>query len=289
MPEGDTVWRTAERLHRALAGQPLTALELRWGDLGALDLLPATTTAVRARGKHLLHELDSGVTIHSHLKMEGSWRIAATAEVTRRTRANPQLRILAETAAWSALGLRLGLVEVWPSSESATRLAYLGPDILGPDWDPESAVANLHRQPATAIGVALLDQRNLAGIGTFWAAEALFRYRRNPWTAAAESTRDDLESLVEWTQGMMRRSAATGHQTSTGRTERDATAYVHGRSGRPCRRCGTTVRVAPLGQAPRERVFFYCPSCQGGLAPTDEGTTQVPLGASGVKSPRRRR
>lgn len=281
MPEGDTVWRTADRLNRALAGVPLTRLELRWGELGGLDLLPATTLAVTSRGKHLLHDLDTGVTLHTHLRMEGSYRLRPATEMTASARANPQLRVLAETAEWAVLGLRLGLVELWPSSESAQRLAYLGPDILGPTWDIERAVTSVKADPGRPIGDALLDQRNLAGIGTFWASEGLFIRRISPWSPTSALPVEDISGLLDRIANLMTRAAATGIQSSTGRDGRDEEAFAHARSGRPCRRCNDTIRVAGIGPAPRTRTMFYCPTCQGGLAPTDDGRRQRPLGASG--------
>lgn len=283
MPEGDTIWRTADRLHRALAGQPLRELELRWGELGGLDLLPATTLRVSARGKHLMHDLDTGVTLHTHLRMEGGWRLVASGDLTARQRADPQVRVLAATPSWSALGLRLGVVEVWPTSQAAQRLGYLGPDLLGPDWDPDTAIANLGSGPERPIAEALLDQRQLAGIGTFWASEGLFLGHHNPWAAVGALAPGDLRDLIGSIQRLMRRGADTGIQSSTGRTGRDALAYVHARSGRPCRRCGATIRVAEIGHAPQDRIFFYCPACQGGLAPTDDGRPQRPLGSNPIR------
>ncbi len=279
MPEGDTVWRTADRLNRALAGQALRTLEIRWGEYGGLDLLPATTRDVISRGKHLLHHLDTGVTLHTHLRMEGSWRVHTTAATTARDRANPQIRVLAATDDWTALGLRLGLVEVWPTDQAEHRLGYLGPDILGPDWDLERALANLTALPQRAIAEGLLDQRNLAGVGTFWASEGLFLQRLFPWAPVGDCSTAQLTALLERTQRLMRRGAATGIQSATGSERADQLANVHARSGRPCRRCGEAIRVAAIGLAPTERVFFYCPRCQGGLAPTDDGRPQRPMGS----------
>ncbi len=281
MPEGDTVWRTADRLHRALAGAALTELELRWGELGGLALLPATTVRVSSRGKHLLHDLDTGVTLHTHLRMEGGWRILPASELTARARANGQLRLLAATSQWAALGLRLGLLEVWPSAESAARLSYLGPDILGAHWDLPRALGNLRATAQRPVGEALLDQRNLAGIGTMWAAESLFVRRLGPWLPVHSVPDDELASLLEGARKLMRRAADTGHQSSTGRSQRGENAYVHARSGRPCRRCGAIIRVAPTGRARQARLLFYCPSCQGGLAPGDDGRPMRPLGSTG--------
>ncbi len=280
MPEGDTVWRTARRLHQALAGQPLSLADLRWPQISTVDLRGAVTLEIVARGKHLLHRLDSNVSIHSHLKMEGQWRVEASPALTARMLGNPQLRAVLGTTEWTALGLRLGDLHVVPTTEEHTLVGHLGPDVLGPDWNPDEAVRRISASSAT-IGAALLDQRNLAGVGTMYAAEVLFIERVNPWTPAAGLGTTQLAGLVERVHRLLDVGRRGGHQSTTGRTRRGETHFVHARSGRPCRHCGGTVRVAMIGDPPRDRTMFYCPTCQAGLAPTDTGRPQRPLGSSG--------
>ncbi|MGL5863570.1 MAG: Fpg/Nei family DNA glycosylase, partial [Phycicoccus sp.] len=119
----------------------------------------------------------------------------------------------------------------------------------------------------------------LAGIGTFWASEVLFLERILPWTPVADLDPDRLRVALRRAQRLMARSERTGWQGSTGVDRPGEEAYVHARSGRPCRRCGDTVRVAMTGRPPRERTLFSCPTCQGGRAPTDDGRPQRPLGS----------
>src|SRR5690349_1519622 len=140
MPEGDTVWRTATRLHKALAGAEVVLCDLRFPSLATLDLRGATTLEVVSRGKHLLHRFDQGVTLHSHLKMEGQWRVETPVDTSRWLRRD-DLRAAVGTASWSALGLRLGLLEAVPTSAEDTVVGHLGPDLLGPDWDLALALA----------------------------------------------------------------------------------------------------------------------------------------------------
>ena len=153
MPEGDTVWRTATRLNVALAGEPLEMLQLRWGDLGGQQLLPASTVSVTSRGKHLLHRLDNGVTVHSHLRTDGKWRLEATPAVDPSALANPHLRAVAATRTWTALGLHLGAVDIWPTSQEDAHLGHLGPDLLGDDrnsYPPASSSLRLQsHRPAS--------------------------------------------------------------------------------------------------------------------------------------------
>jgi len=279
MPEGDTVWRTAHRLDQALAGSPLLVADLRWPSLATTDLRGATTLEVISRGKHILQRLDTGRTLHSHLRMEGQWRVEATPQLTPRQLAGDRVRAVLGTADWTALGLRLGMLDLVPTTDERTLVGHLGPDLLGPDWDPSLAVANLRREPGRALGAALLDQRNLAGIGTLWAAESLFLEGLHPWTPVGEVDDDALAGVVERAHRLLSASRHQAVQTSTGSTRRGETSYAHARSGRPCRRCGGSIRVAMIGDPPQERTMFYCPGCQGGLGPTDDGRAQRPLGS----------
>ena len=159
MPEGDTVWRTAHRLHLALAGHVVTVCDLRWPSLATVDLRGATTTEVVARGKHVLQRLDSGVTLHSHLRMDGQWRVAATDQVTAAELRNDRIRAVVGTSEWTCIGARLGMLDLVPTAGEDALVGHLGPDILGPDWDLPTALTNLRRDPQRAIGAALLDQR----------------------------------------------------------------------------------------------------------------------------------
>lgn len=280
VPEGDTVWRTAERLHRALAGREIVESDLRWPGIATADLTGRSTIEVVSRGKHLLHRMDGGLTLHSHLRMEGQWRIEATGTLKPGWKHSPDLRALVAADEWTALGLRLGRLDLVDTRHEDRLVGHLGPDLLGPDWDPERAVENLAAAGAP-IGAALLDQRNLAGLGTLWTSEVLFALRLPPWTPAADLGRSVLVELVDRCRLMLDRGRRDVVQSTTGSRMRGETTYVHGRSGRPCRRCVATVRVAPIGEPTRQRTMFYCPSCQGGLGPTDDGRPQRPLGSGG--------
>lgn len=278
MPEGDTVWRTARRLHEALAGRDIVESDLRWPSIATVDLRGRSTLEVVSRGKHLLHRIDGGLTLHSHLRMEGQWRIEATARLKPGWRRSPDLRALVGTADWTALGLRLGMLDLVETRDEAQLVGHLGPDLLGDDWDASVAVDHL-AAARVPLGEALLDQRNLAGLGTLWASETLFVLRLHPWTIASTLDRAVLEQVVDRARRLIDGGRRDAIQSSTGSLAKGETTYVHGRSGRPCRRCGGTVRVAMIGPPTRERTMFYCPSCQGGLGPTDDGRPQRPLGS----------
>ncbi len=278
MPEGDTVHRTADRLDAALRGAVVERAELRWPSVPDVDLAGSRTLEVVARGKHLLHRFDTGSTLHTHLRMEGQWRVEHPGPATDRALRRHDLRAAVLTGRWSALGLRLGMVDLVPTARESELVGHLGPDVLGPDWDAAVAAERVTTAEGL-IGDTLLDQRVLAGVGTFWASEILFLERVLPWVRADDLDRDRVQALLERLHRLMAAARRTGWQASTGIQRSGEEAYVHARSGRPCRRCGDTVRVAMTGAAPRQRTLFSCPTCQGGLAPTDDGRPQRPLGS----------
>jgi endonuclease-8 len=280
MPEGDTVFRTARRLHQALAGRDLTVCDLRWGQAATLDLAGRETVEVVARGKHILHRIAGGWTIHSHLRMEGSWRVLAPREATPRRLAAGSIRAVVADADWVCLGIRLGMLDAVPTEQEASLVGHLGPDVLGTDWDAPVALANLRAEPSRPIGEALLDQRNLAGVGTMYAAESLFLQRLNPWAPVGTLPPETVAALVDRAARLLRVNVDHAVQSTTGSRRRGEEKYAHGRSGLPCRRCGDPVRVFALGAPPRDRTMFYCPCCQGGLAPGDDGRRQAPLGTT---------
>lgn len=164
MPEGDTVWLTAHRLNQALAGRPLTVSDFRVPALATVDLCGRMVTEVLARGKHILARVGEDLTVHSHLRMDGSWYVSRTGGRPPRRHPQHMIRVQLGNAEWLATGYRVHDLKVVPRAAEVEFVGYLGPDLLGPDWDAERAAANLRGQPDVPIGEALLDQRNLAGV-----------------------------------------------------------------------------------------------------------------------------
>lgn len=278
MPEGDAVWRTARRLHAALAGEVLQGSDLRVPALATSDLSGRRTVEVVPRGKHLLHRVEGDLTLHSHLRMEGSWRVYP---VGRRHgfAARHTVRAMLWTPRRVAVGDSLGMLDLVRTSEEHRVVGHLGPDLLDPGYDAQLALANVLADPARTVTEALLDQRNVAGMGTIFTAEPLFVHGVHPWTPVGEVGAEQVAQVLATARTMLVLSCRTGRTTITGRADVNADdAWVHGRVGLPCKRCGTTVRLAPIGKQPQERVMFYCPTCQGGMAPTDRGERQTPLG-----------
>ncbi len=260
MPEGDAVWRAARRLNTALAGQVVTEWELRWGALGASDRRGRTTLEVVPRGKHILLRLDDGWTLHSHLRMEGRWSVVPAERVTRRDRADPYLRAVVGCARSVALGRRLGMLDLVPTSREAGLVGQLGPDLLGPDWSAALAIANLGRRPERHLGAALLDQENLAGIGTMWCAEICFLERVSPWAPVGALDAATLDSVVARAHRLLTGTLRFRESVSTGNPRRPL--FIYGLPGRPCPRCGTPIASAEVGEPPRSRMLYHCPVCQ---------------------------
>jgi endonuclease VIII len=264
MPEGPEVFRTAARLHLALADRELTACDFRWPTIATVNLTGFSVANVVACGKHLLIRCQdptgaaAPVTVHSHLRMDGSWHIRAAGPAPDPRRLQIRARLANEQ--WVATGYLLGLLDVVPTAEESQVIGHLGPDLLGPQWDRELAVQRLLRQPEQAIGQALLDQRNLAGIGTFYLAEVLFAHGASPWQPTSEVPR--LLTLVDRARRMLLLNTTRAVQATTGDTRPGHASWVYGRRRQPCRRCGTAVERDPIGQGPTVRQVFHCPTCQ---------------------------
>ncbi|MFH8727823.1 Fpg/Nei family DNA glycosylase [Streptomyces termitum] len=268
MPEGDTVWQAARRLDEALAGRVLTRADLRVPRFATADLTGRAVLDVTPRGKHLLARIEGGLTLHSHLRMDGAWVVCPTG---RRPRGGPehQIRAVLGNAERTAYGYRLPVLELLRTAEEDRVVGHLGPDLLGPDWDPAEAVRRLLADPARPLGAALLDQRSLAGIGNVYKSELAFLAAVTPWLPVGELAPDVPARLVATAHRLLgaNRDRPDRRTTTSGRP--GTPLYVYGRAGRPCLRCGAPVRRAELG----ERVTYWCPGCQhgpdGGSAPTD--------------------
>jgi endonuclease VIII len=259
MPEGDVVWRTARQLDEALTGRVLERSDFRVPRFATTDLTGRVVTETVSRGKHLLTRVDGGVTVHTHLRMDGSWRIRPAGGYLPR---DHRIRLVLGNQDRQALGYQLGIVEVLATEHEARVVGHLGPDLLGPDWDPAEAVRRLREEPGRPIGEALLDQRNLAGIGTLYRAETLFLRGVSPWRPAAEV--DGLTELVTLARRLLDANKERVGQVTTGARVRGQETWVYNRAGQPCRRCRTPVSKASQGAAPQERNVFWCPRCQPG-------------------------
>jgi len=257
VPEGDTVYLSAKNLNAVLAGEELTRCDIRVPAFATVDLSGEIIDEVASRGKHLLMRIGE-FTIHSHLKMEGSWHLYQHG--TSWKRPAYQARAILETEDWQAVGFDLGLLEIVPRSEEESVVGYLGPDLLGADWNADVALANLRSNPDREIGLALLDQRVLAGLGNVYRAELCFLRGVLPTRPVGQV--DALEKVVDLAERLIQANKDRSVRTTTGRLN-GQTSWVYGREGKPCLRCGTRIKHGKLGDTELQlRDTYWCPVCQ---------------------------
>lgn len=252
MPEGDTVWHTAAELRDGLAGKTLTRCDVRVPRFAAADLTGHSVDEVVSRGKHLFIRVGPA-SIHSHLKMDGSWRVSADRRVRE---SDHRVRIILEAGDIQAVGIDLGQPEILDRADDMSVVAHLGPDLLGDDWDPQTAAANLAADPGRAIASALLDQRVMAGVGNVYCNELCFVFGVLP-TAAVARIADPLR-LVSRAHDMLVANRSRWNRVTTGDRGHGKQLWVYDRAGQPCRRCGTLIESDRAG----ERVSYWCPRCQ---------------------------
>jgi endonuclease VIII len=263
VPEGDTLHRTASGLAPHLVGRPVTAARVRAGGPQVQRIVGATITSVEAVGKNLLIRFDNGLELRTHLRMNGSWHRYRPGEAWRRPAG--RARLVLEVPGAVAVCFDAPVIELFETRAEAIHptISRLGPDLLGPDWGAEAegaAIARL-RDPARVamtISEALLDQRALAGIGNIWRNETLFHESVDPWARVGDLDAATIGRLVRRARALLRTSVAG----APGR----APMSVYRRTGRPCPRCGTLIRSAPLASE-IPRTTYWCPSCQGAAGP----------------------
>ncbi len=274
MPEGDSVYLVARTLDAKLRGTRVRRSDFRVPRHATADLSGRAVLGTVSRGKNLLTRFEGGLTLHTHLRMDGSWTVLSPGKVLPR-RMEPDIRVLLATTGGpgladgapgpTAVALTMPVVELVPTDAEGDVVGHLGPDLLGDGWGDggaEEAVRRLAARPERSIKVALLDQRNLAGIGNLWADETCFLRGLHPSTPVGEV---DLAPVVALAARMLRHSVTVpgAYQVTTGDTRRGAQHWVVGRAGRPCLRCRTTVQVeAEVVGDPEKRRTWWCPRCQ---------------------------
>jgi endonuclease-8 len=259
MPEGDTLFRTAQGLRPYLVGRDVLAARAQGpGPVPQIQrVVGKRVDAVEAQGKNLLIRFDGGLELRTHLRMHGSWHRYRPGERWRRPPG--RARLVLEVDGAVAVCFDAPVVELFETRAEALHpsLSRLGPDLLAADFDAAEAHRRL-RVPdrrSMSISAALLDQRALAGIGNIWRNETLFAERVDPFIPVAEVDDATLDRLIATARRLLRASAAAG--PGRGRVQ------VYRRTGRPCPRCGTAIRSAPLS-IENPRMTYWCPTCQGG-------------------------
>jgi endonuclease-8 len=262
VPEGDTVFVTCRRLHSALAGRPVTRFQLRVAQLALADLTGASVLEVVPRGKHIMMRFSTEQTLHSHLRMDGSWRIGRAAARPRGR--EHEIRALVGNAEWLAAGFLLHDLKLVPTAEEAQLVGHLGPDLLAPDFDAEEALRRFAEHPDRQIAEALLDQRLVAGIGNVYKSELLFLHRVSPYARVAEVS--ELPAILADAKRLLAGNLGSFSRSTTGWRQPGQQHWVYGRGGKACLRCRAEIRrdVGPgiAAGVPEDRVTYYCPVCQ---------------------------
>jgi endonuclease-8 len=274
MPEGDTIFRAARTLHRALAGRPVVRFESVFPALTRVhDDTPLTAQSVErvtASGKHILMRFSGGQVLRTHMRMNGSWHIYRPGEPWQRPQRD--MRIVVATADYVAVGFSIPVAEFIAATRLARHeeLRRLGPDLLSEGFDAVEALRRMRERPAQLIADVLLNQRVMAGIGNVYKSEVLFSCGINPFTPVARLTDDELGRLIATGRKLLLANVQTtlaamttyaGYQrNTTGRDNASERLWVYGRVGLPCRRCRTPIRLKKHGEA--ARLTYWCPKCQ---------------------------
>ena len=259
MPEGDTVWSAARRLGEALAGRVLTRSDFRVPRYATTDLTGRPVTESLSRGKHLLIRVEGGVTVHTHLRMDGSWRVRPAGE---RPAGGHRIRLVLANDAWQAIGYQLGIVEVLPTAQEDEVVGHLGPGPARP------GLGRGRGGPPAARRARTGRSARRCWTSATWPASATCTSAR--CCSCAASTRGGRSARSPTCAGAGQPGpAAAGREQGADRPDHHRARpraasehWVYGRGGRRCRRCGTPIRAADQGGDPEERVTFWCPRCQ---------------------------
>ena len=273
MPEGDTIFRAARTLHRALAGKVVTRFESVLVHLARVDddqpIAGRTVESVTSVGKHQLMRFSGDLVLRTHMRMNGSWHLYRPGERWQRPRS--AMRVLVETPDFVAVGFDVPDAELVAGRDLARnrQLRHLGPDLLGA-FDEAEAERRIRARSDAPIGEVLLDQRVLAGVGNVFKSEILFLAGVHPSRPVSALSDDELRAILSWSRKLLAANVTDsagggivtffGHRRTTRRSRPEESLWVYSRSGEPCRRCGAPIAYAKQGSD--ARVTYWCPVCQ---------------------------
>ena len=275
MPEGDTIYRTATTLNRALAGRTVTAFETAYAHLARVDddaaIKGRRVESVTSAGKHVLIEFQGGLVLRTHMRMNGSWHLYRPGERWRVSRA--AMRIVVATDEWVAVAFNVPVAEFLRKHDVSRRsaVAALGPDLLADEFDMDAAVSRMRSRAREPIADVLLNQRVVAGIGNVYKSESLFAAGVHPFTPVEGLDNETLVTLLGHARRLLKANIKPtspaqiitygGLSRPTGRMDFGRGLWVYGRRGQPCRTCGTPIEAKKTG--PHARGTYWCPRCQG--------------------------
>jgi endonuclease VIII len=274
VPEGDTIFRAARTLNTALAGKIVTKFETVLPFLARVHhdtpMTGRTVESVTSQGKWILMRFSGDLVLLTHMLMSGNWHIYRPGETWKRR--HEDMRIVIGTETMEAVAFKVPVAEFHTAASLMRREGFnrLGQDVLATDFDNEKAAQQLRSAPDLEVGEALLRQSLLAGIGNVYKSEVAFACRVNPFRLVATLTEDELNGLIQTARKFLLANVSatsgeaivtyTGFRRTTGRSNPADRLWVYGRTGEPCRNCGTPIRR--LKQGPAARVTFWCPNCQ---------------------------
>jgi endonuclease-8 len=268
VPEGDTIFKTAAALRPLLVGRQVLKAQARQPGPQIQRVVGASVTSIEPIGKHLVIRFSNGLALHSHLRMTGAWHRYAPGE--RWKLPAWQARVVLEVPEHVVVCFHAPVMELMEDRAVVVHpgLTKLGPDLLAAAFDASEAFGRLRALGAVEIAEALLNQRNLAGIGNVFKSEILFLEGINPWTHTAAVSDAQLRSVLSTAERLLKTNVAPGSPgritTRDARSARGSPVWVYGRSNRPCFRCRTPIRSARQGQL--NRTTYWCPTCQPVLA-----------------------
>jgi len=274
MPEGDTIFRAARTLHRVLAGQEVTGFETVLPKLSRVDFDSAITRRivekVESQGKWMQMHFSGDLILLTHMLMSGSWHIYRPGEKWQRR--SVDMRIVIKTSKICAVAFNVSIAEFHTPDTLRRRDGFrnLGPDVLAAEFDPAQCIANLRAHGEFEVGVALLMQSVIAGLGNVFKSEICFACGINPFRRMNTLSGEEFNCLVNTARTFLLANAAensgdrivtyTGMRRTTGRSNIEEHLWVYGRRREPCRRCGTAIESRKQGFD--ARTTFWCPQCQ---------------------------
>lgn len=282
MPEGDTIFRAARTLHRALSGQVVTGFESVLPKLERVEIDAGVTgriiEKVEARGKWQLIHFSGDLILLTHMLMSGSWHIYRPGEKWKRSRSD--MRLIIHTEKIDAVGFNVPVAEFHTSDSVRRRRVFnrLGPSTLETEYDHAEVSRRLRSRPDLSVGEALLSQSLLAGVGNVFKSEICFACGVHPFRSVASLSISESACLVATARKFLLANVTdtsgdkivtySGLRRTTGRSDRDENLWVYGRTGEPCRRCGATIESRKHGFD--ARTSFWCSRCQ----PLESSATQ---------------
>ena len=278
MPEGDSIYRAARALRGVLAGRVVTGFETGLAGLARVDddapLVGRVVERVESRGKWLLIYFSGDLILVTHMLMSGSWHLYRSGERWQMGRA--KMRVVIRVEGWEAVAFNVPIAEFHTarSLERSSQVPKLGPDVLGAEFTVEGGVARLAayaaERPEAEVGVVLLNQRVIAGLGNVFKSEVAFAAGVNPFRVMRTVTAKEMEALVDFAMRYMRANVADGKSerivtVGGGRRtipalDREERLWVYRRKGEECRRCGAAVMMRKQGE--QARSTYWCPVCQ---------------------------